>query len=107
MNNHDPQDAPVNKRPVRVWLIPCFNTNLGRAVAETVLSQGDIAVIGSSSKSNELVSKFPETCSIVDIDSANQALCQSAVASAVLKWNRIDIVLRYVQRVLGEDLPFF
>lgn len=94
MNNHDSQEPPVNKRAVHVWLIPCSDTILGHSIAERVLQQGDIAVIKTSSKASELLCKYPETCSMVDIDSSNLGLCQSAVASAVLKWERIDIVLR-------------
>lgn len=99
MNNND---APVNTRPVRVWLIPCSNTVLGWSVAERVLLQDDIVVIARGPRAQELVDRFPHTCSIVDIDSGNQPLCQSAVASVVLKWKRIDMVLKCVFAIYFE-----
>jgi NAD(P)-dependent dehydrogenase (short-subunit alcohol dehydrogenase family) len=81
--------------PPKVWLIACFNSELGRAIAERVLKSNDIAVIPQGPYSQQLAVNYPTKCTIVDLDTRDRAQCYSAVATTLDIHSKIDVLVNY------------
>lgn len=99
MISGDTQSFTQQPSEQRVWFLPCANTQLGQAVAEEALRDGDKVIVATSKSLNaEVISSETENCMIVDIydhDSGalNKQSCIDAVIGAIDRFNRIDIMV--------------
>ena len=117
--HHMAESPPAPQpRPPRVWLISSACNALGHAIALAALQLGESVAAGCTPEeirsdgdgalqelrtaaggSNRLV--------IVELDTRNIALCQSALAETVYAFRRIDVVLNCTSQCLWfPSLPF-
>ncbi|AFY44063.1 oxidoreductase [Nostoc sp. PCC 7107] len=79
----------------RVWLITGCSSGLGRALAETVLEQGETVVITARNPQHieDLAAKFPSQTLAVQLDVTKPDQVQEAVKQAIAKFGRIDVLV--------------
>jgi len=79
----------------RVWFITGSSRGLGRAIAETALSSGDqvVATARRPERLSDLVEKYGENVCPVALDVADATAATTAVAAAVERFGRIDVVV--------------
>lgn len=79
----------------KVWFITGSSRGLGRTLAEAVLAKGDnvVATARQPEQLNDLLQKFPEQVITVQLDVTNPSQIRAAVAQAVSKFGRIDVLV--------------
>ncbi|MFF8772180.1 SDR family NAD(P)-dependent oxidoreductase [Kitasatospora sp. NPDC015120] len=79
----------------KVWFITGSSRGLGRAIAETALSSGDrvVATARRPEQLSDLVDQYGENVIPVALDVTDAAAAESAVATAVERFGRIDVVV--------------
>ncbi|MBL1201267.1 MAG: oxidoreductase [Nostoc sp. ZfuVER08] len=79
----------------KVWLITGTSKGLGRALAETVLEQGDTVVLTARNPEliQDLAASFPENTLAVQLDVTKPEEIQAAVKQAIAKFGRIDVLV--------------
>jgi len=79
----------------KVWLITGTSKGLGRALAETVLEQGDTVVLTARNPEliQDLAASFPENTLAVQLDVTKPEEIQAAVKQATAKFGRIDVLV--------------
>ncbi|KAH8149797.1 uncharacterized protein LAJ45_05949 [Morchella importuna] len=120
MTDQPQQPQQPDARPeTRIWLISSAFGSLGYAVAQEALKLGDYVVAGCKREEIELERRTSaaqddgsredsedegrsiqylkriggDSCIIVELDTRNVSLCQSALAEAINVWGRIDVIL--------------
>jgi NAD(P)-dependent dehydrogenase (short-subunit alcohol dehydrogenase family) len=81
--------------PSRVWLITGCSSGLGAALAAAVLARGQrvVATARNVDALGELAARFPETCCAVTLDVTDATQVKCAIARAVEKFGRLDVVV--------------
>ncbi|MBC1242048.1 oxidoreductase [Nostoc sp. 2RC] len=79
----------------KVWLITGTSKGLGRALAETVLEQGDTVVLTARNPEliQDLAASFPENTLAVQLDVTKPEEIQAAIKQAIAKFGRIDVLV--------------
>ena len=79
----------------KVWLITGASTGLGRVLAEHLLGVGArvVATARKVEQLRELEEKYPETALILGLDVTRQEQVDGAVAAAVARFGRIDVLV--------------
>ncbi|MDZ8184125.1 MAG: oxidoreductase [Nostoc sp. ChiSLP02] len=79
----------------RVWFITGTSKGFGRALAETVLEQGEIVVLTARNPKliEDLAKRFPEHTLTVQLDVTKPEEVQEAVKQAITKFGRIDVLV--------------
>ncbi|MBD2677488.1 MULTISPECIES: oxidoreductase [Nostoc] len=79
----------------RVWFITGSSKGLGRALAKTVLEQGDTVVLTARNPEliQDLAASFPEHTLAVQLDVTKPEEIQQAVKQAITKFGRIDVLV--------------
>lgn len=93
----------------KVWFITGSSRGLGRAIAETALASGEQVVATARRPEHlaDLVEKYGENVYPVALDVADHAAAQSAVAAAVERYGRVDVVVNnagYADTAAIEDV---
>ncbi|MEW2548814.1 SDR family NAD(P)-dependent oxidoreductase [Streptomyces sp. NPDC047002] len=93
----------------KVWFITGSSRGLGRAIAETALSSGAqvVATARRPEQLGGLVEKYGENVYPVALDVADSAAAATAVAAAVERFGRIDVVVNnagYADTAAVEDV---
>ncbi|CUS09315.1 unnamed protein product [Tuber aestivum] len=112
----DPAPQPEPPRPPRVWLITSASYPLGHAIALAALQAGESVAAGCTREEihaddgsmRELKLNGGDRFAVVELDTRNIALCQSALAETVHTFQRVDVVLNCSsQSYIGtlEELP--
>lgn len=79
----------------RVWFITGASTGFGRRLAEMALHRGD-AVVATARKPEQvadLLHEYPETALALALDVTEQASVDAAVAAALGKFGRVDVLV--------------
>jgi NAD(P)-dependent dehydrogenase (short-subunit alcohol dehydrogenase family) len=78
----------------RVWFITGTSSGVGRAVAVAALEHGDrvVATARDTRDLRDLVSRYPGTVLAVKLDVRDEQAARRAVAEAVERFGRIDVV---------------
>lgn len=78
-----------------VWFITGCSTGFGRELARLVLARGDRAVVTARGVERvaDLVALAPDRALAVDLDVADQAQVDAAVAAATARFGRIDVLV--------------
>jgi NAD(P)-dependent dehydrogenase (short-subunit alcohol dehydrogenase family) len=81
--------------PERVWLVTGCSSGLGRALCEHVLTLGERVVCTARNPEtlHELVRHFPDTALGLALDVTKQASIDAAVAQAIERFGRIDVLV--------------
>jgi NAD(P)-dependent dehydrogenase (short-subunit alcohol dehydrogenase family) len=79
----------------KVWFITGTSKGLGRALAQTVLEQGDTVVLTARNPEliQDLAASFPENTLAVQLDVTKPEEIQAAVKQAIAKFGRIDVLV--------------
>ncbi|BAY73769.1 short-chain dehydrogenase/reductase SDR [Nostoc linckia NIES-25] len=79
----------------RIWFITGSSKGLGRALAETVLEQGDTVVLTARNPEliKDLAARFPEHTLALQLDVTKREEVQEAVKQAISKFGRIDVLV--------------
>ncbi len=79
----------------KVWLITGTSKGLGRALAQTVLEQGDTVVLTARNPEliQDLAASFPENTLAVQLDVTKPEEIQAAIKQAIAKFGRIDVLV--------------
>ncbi|NDJ21074.1 SDR family NAD(P)-dependent oxidoreductase [Nostoc sp. B(2019)] len=79
----------------RVWFITGSSKGLGRALAETVLEQGETVVLTARNPQQieDLVVSFPNRTLAVQLDVTKPEEIREAVKQAIAKFGRIDVLV--------------
>ncbi|PWW80472.1 NAD(P)-binding protein [Tuber magnatum] len=113
----DPPPQPEPPRPPRVWLITSASNPLGHAIALAALQAGESVAAGCTREEihaddgpmRELKLNGGDRFAVLELDTRNIALCQSALAETVHTFHRVDVVLNCSsQSYIGtlEELPY-
>jgi NAD(P)-dependent dehydrogenase (short-subunit alcohol dehydrogenase family) len=84
-----------SSQPERVWLLTGCSSGLGRALCEHVLALGERVVCTARNPETlqELVRRFPDTALGLALDVTKQASIDAAVAQAIERCGRIDVLV--------------
>ncbi len=79
----------------RIWFITGSSKGLGRALAETLLEQGETVVLTARNPKliADLAASFPEHTLAVQLDVTKPQEVQEAVKQAIAKFGRIDVLV--------------
>ncbi len=79
----------------RIWFITGCSKGLGRALAETVLEQGETVVLTARNlqQIEDLVIRFPNRTLAVKLDVTKPEEVREAVKQAIAKFGRIDVLV--------------
>lgn len=79
----------------KVWFITGCSTGFGRQLAQLVLKKGYKAVVTARNTNdiNDIVSGYPDTSVAVKLDVTQPAQVKNAVAEALKKFDRIDVLV--------------
>jgi len=79
----------------KVWFITGCSTGFGRQLAQLVLKKGHKAVVTARNTNdiNDIVSGYPDTAIAVKLDVTQPAQVKNAVAEALKKFDRIDVLV--------------
>lgn len=79
----------------KVWFITGCSTGFGRHLAQETLAKGEkVAVTARNIEDvKDLVAQYPETAFAISLDVTRPDLVESAVAEAVTKFGRIDVLV--------------
>ncbi len=79
----------------RVWFITGASTGFGRLLAEEVLKTGGkvVATARRLDKVADLERQYPQTAKAIALDVTNQTQIDSAVAQAIAKFGRVDVLV--------------
>lgn len=97
----DPPPQPEPPRPPRVWLITSASNPIGHATALAALQAGESVAAGCTREEihaddgpmRELKLTGGDRFAVLELDTRNIALCQSALAETVHTFQRVDVVL--------------
>ncbi|MFL6582434.1 MAG: oxidoreductase [Burkholderiales bacterium] len=78
-----------------VWFITGCSTGLGRELAQAVLNQGHRAAVTARDPASvrDIVANYPDTALALQLDVANYAQIEQAVAAAEKKFGRVDVLV--------------
>jgi len=84
----------------RTWFITGASSGFGRALAEAVLERGEYAVLGARRTAiiEELAARDPDRALALTIDVTDPRERETAVASALERFGRIDVLANIVGR---------
>ena len=84
----------------RVWFITGASSGFGRALAEAVLKRGDSAIVCARRKSalDSLAAPYGESALAVELDVTNADARSRAVAAALDRFGRIDVLANIAGR---------
>lgn len=79
----------------KVWFITGCSTGFGRYLAKEVLSQGNFCVVTSRNTGDiqDIAAMYPDTSIMLALDVTKPAQIKSAVAAAIEKFERIDVLV--------------
>lgn len=79
----------------KVWFVTGSSRGLGRAIAETALSSGDqvVATARRPEQLADLVTEYGDSAYPVALDVADAGAASTAVAAAVERFGRLDVVV--------------
>lgn len=85
----------TNSRKERVWFITGASTGFGRELAEQALAQGDhvVATARRPEQIADLAERFGEACLAQPLDVTDRASIDAAVAAALKKFGRVDVLV--------------
>lgn len=85
----------TNSRKERVWLITGASTGFGRELAEQALAQGDsvVATARRPEQLADLAERFGKACLAQPLDVTDRASIDAAVAAALKKFGRVDVLV--------------
>lgn len=80
---------------IKVWFITGCSTGFGRALAKAVLASGDAVVVTARNPDDirDIVDIYPENAIGLSLDVTNTAAIENAVAQAIEKFGRIDVLV--------------
>ncbi|OLT11704.1 short-chain dehydrogenase/reductase [Pseudonocardia sp. CNS-139] len=86
----------------RVWFVTGASSGFGRALAEAALADGDTVVAAArrTAPLDDLVAAHPDRVRAVALDVTDTAAVGEAVAEAVLRHGRIDVLVNSAGRAL-------
>lgn len=95
----------------RVFLISGASRGLGRSITQAALAAGHSVVAGvrTASVLDEFAARYPERLSVVELDVTEDAQVVAAVATAVDRFGRLDVVVNnagYANMAPIEDVDF-
>ena len=78
----------------KIYLITGTSSGFGRALAQAVLKRGDKAVLAAQKLADieELAAQYKDNALAVKLDVTNQNDRQQAIASAINKFGRVDVL---------------
>lgn len=96
----------------KVWFITGSSRGLGLAMAKAVLAAGDrlVATARKPEQLRALIAEYPERALAVELDVSNSASARAAIAQAVARFGRLDVVVNnagYANISSIEDMPDF
>lgn len=79
----------------KVWFITGCSTGFGRELSKYVLEKGYKAVVAARKPSDvqDIVANYPDKALVVELDVTNPTQIKSAVAEAMKKFGRIDVLV--------------
>lgn len=82
-------------KKIRVWFITGCSSGFGRALAETVLEQGEIVVLTARNPQQikDLTASFPDRTLAVQLDVTKPEEVREAVKQAIANFGRIDVLV--------------
>lgn len=84
----------------KIYFITGASSGFGRFLAEEVLSRGDSAVLGArrTEALAELAGRYPQTALAVGLDVTDAGAREAAVAAALQKFGRVDVLANIAGR---------
>lgn len=79
----------------KVWFITGSSSGLGRILAETLLSKGElvVATARTPSKLQDLVTQYKEQILVLELDVTNREQIHAAVSETISRFDRIDVLV--------------
>jgi NAD(P)-dependent dehydrogenase (short-subunit alcohol dehydrogenase family) len=83
------------RRSPKVWFVTGASRGLGRAWTEAALERGDLvaATARRPERLKDLMRRYPDTALLLELDVTDRASVDRAVAAAIARFGRLDIVV--------------
>lgn len=80
----------------RVWLITGSSSGFGRAIADAVLSRGEIVVLTArnTQQVEDIVARFPDRALAVRLDVTRPDEVRAAMEKAIATFGHIDVLVK-------------